>query len=145
MRKLILLISFLPFVISAQEDSLRMKNHSIDINNNKEIKIIDSILEDGNVLYLLNGAPVSYDEIKTLNFNKILSINKLNANKLIICKNWDYILTIITEQSSEYDLAVLDLGYESFLNMQPSVGNFSLSYLQNRNQRYVSLWNQRRF
>lgn len=143
MKKFLLLILILPFVICAQEDSLSLKNQTIDINNNKEVKIIDSILEGGNVLYVLNGAPVSYNEIKTLDFNKILSVNKLNADKLIICKNWDYILAIITEQPTEYDLAVLDVGYESFLSMQPSAGNFSLSYLQNKNQRYVSLWNQR--
>ena len=156
MKKLSLLILILPFLGLAQVDSLILKNQTIDeilknrmpscfidVNNNQEIKIINSILEGGNVLYLLNGIPVSYNEIKNLDFNKVESVNELNPEKLTLCKHWDNILVIVTEQPTEYDLAVLDLGYESFLSMQPSAGNFSLSYLQNRNQRYVSVWNQR--
>lgn len=51
----------------------------------------------------------------------------------------------INQESSKtnYDLAVLDIGYDNFLKMQPPARTFTLNYLQNRNQRYVSVWNQR--
>src|SRR5690606_22951435 len=49
----------------------------------------------------------------------------------------------ISIEENEYDLAVLDLGYESFLAMQPSTETYSLSYLRNKNKQYVSVWNSR--
>lgn len=95
---------------------------------------------------VVNGELVSEEFLRNLDPNNIESIEvikngnlshiNLNGTILIKTKDSDY-------EPIEYDLAVLDLGYESFLSMQPSAVNFSLSYLQNRNQRYVSLWNQR--
>lgn len=166
MKKLFLLILILPFVIWAQEDSLKVKNQIIDeILKNKisngavvehseiEITQIDSIYIPSSFKgtvpsytyrkripepqYIIDGKYVTSEQVRHLNPNNIESVE--------IEKTGLYGTVIIQtkEGLTEYDLAVIDLGYENFLKMQPSAGNFSLSYLQNRNQRYVSLWNQR--
>ena len=43
----------------------------------------------------------------------------------------------------EYELIVLDPGYESFLATQPGLHYHSQSYYENWNQRYVIEWNIR--
>lgn len=45
--------------------------------------------------------------------------------------------------SVEYELIVLDPGYESFLAMQPFKEYHSQQYYENWNQRYVTEWNYR--
>ena len=95
---------------------------------------------------VVNGELVSEEFLRNLDPNNIESVEivkngnlshvNLNGTILIKTKDSNY-------EPTEYDLAVLDLAYDNFLKMQPSEGTYSLSYLQNRNQRYVSVWNQR--
>ena len=45
--------------------------------------------------------------------------------------------------SVEYELIVLDPGFESFLQMQPSMDYYSQQYYEHWNYRYVTEWNNR--
>lgn len=45
--------------------------------------------------------------------------------------------------SVEYELIVMDPGYESYLAMQPSMEFYSKHYYENWNMRYVREWNYR--
>ena len=98
--------------------------------------------------FVVNGELVSEDFVRNLNPNEIESIEIIkNADSIYSQHNLNGTIVITTKDSNyelpEYGLAVLDLGYESFLAMQPVAGTYSLNYLQNKNQRYVSVWNQR--
>lgn len=110
---------------------------------------------NGNPLYVIDGIPKNeFYSMEKLNPNEIASITVLKdatatalygvngRNGVIIIKTKKY-QEELEHKETEYDLSVLDVGYESFLSMQPSSGTYSLNYLQNRNQRYVSIWNQR--
>ncbi|SMC84574.1 DUF6146 family protein [Moheibacter sediminis] len=162
MKKIFLLILILPFVSWAQVDSLGFKNQSIgemltnspsclviQSHKNKDLEItkINSISEGENILYILNGVPVSFDTIKNLKPDEIKSVKRMETKELNFSINKEYVIVVTTKdlnsKSNEYDLTVLDLGYDNFLKMQPSAGTFTLNYLQNKNQRYVSVWNQR--
>jgi len=48
-----------------------------------------------------------------------------------------------TDDSVEYELLVLDPGFETFLAMQPDKEFYSQSYYENWNNRYVIEWNSR--
>ena len=48
-----------------------------------------------------------------------------------------------SNDSVEYELIVMDPGYESFLLMQKSMEFYSQSYYESWNQRYVTEWNYR--
>lgn len=48
-----------------------------------------------------------------------------------------------TTDSVEYELIVLDPGYDSFLATQPGPDFYSLDYYKNWNIRYVTEWNYR--
>lgn len=99
-------------------------------------------------LYVLNGILVNQNQVKKLKTEDIKSVTIVKSNlNLISCRNNVPVIVIVTEDKLyspvEYDLTVLDLGYESFLTTQPSAETFSINFLKNKNQRYVSTWNQR--
>ena len=48
-----------------------------------------------------------------------------------------------TSDSVEYELIVMDPGYESYLAMQPFMEFYSQEYYENWNMRYVTEWNYR--
>lgn len=154
MKKFLLLILILPFVSWAQEDSLsidEMLENSpscllIQSRKNKDLEVtkINSIREAKNVL---NGVPVSFEKIKNIKSDEIKSVRRLKTNELNFCIDKEYVIVVTTKDSNtqpdEFELIVLDIGYDNFLKMQPPARTFTLNYLQNRNQRYVSVWNQR--
>lgn len=96
---------------------------------------------------VVDGELVSEEFIRNLDPNSIESVQVIkNADEAFSHINLNGTIVIQTKSSyeyAEYDLAVLDLGYESFLAMQPSAGTYSLNYLKNKNQRYVTIWNSR--
>lgn len=97
---------------------------------------------------VVNGELVSEEFLRNLDPNSIESVQVIkNADEVFCHQNINGTILIKTKNSSyeymEYDLAVLDLGYESFLAMQPSAGTYSLNYLKNKNRYYVSVWNSR--
>lgn len=96
---------------------------------------------------VVDGELVSEEFIRNLDPNSIESVQVIkNADGVYSQNNLNGTIVIQTKSSyeyAEYDLAVLDLGYESFLAMQPSAGTYSLNYLKNKNQRYVTIWNSR--
>ena len=47
------------------------------------------------------------------------------------------------EDSTQYELLILDSKFESWLATQPPANYYSQSYYENWNQRYVSEWNMR--
>lgn len=182
MKKFILIVLILPFVSWAQEDSLNLKNQTIDeilknripngaivensiskiseidstanylngqmIDNQSDMPIVRGVIKLNEPIYVLNGVIISSEESQKLDIQNIESVQilKTTTSSVPYCRNLNPVIIIKTKDTShleEYDLSVLDVGYESFLKMHPSAGTFSLSYLQNRNQRYVSLWNQR--
>ena len=49
----------------------------------------------------------------------------------------------VSEDSVEYELIIIDPGFESFLVTQKSKEFYSQSYYENWNQRYVTEWNYR--
>ncbi|WP_462318727.1 DUF6146 family protein [Marinilabilia sp.] len=51
--------------------------------------------------------------------------------------------TTSTEDSTEYELIVMDQGFESYLATQPSSNYYSQQYYENWNQQYVTEWNYR--
>lgn len=137
MKKLFLLILILPFVSWAQVDSLKLED-SIS-------KYDYANWSNKNFLFVINGAYCTIQDVRILHPDNIENI-EIFKNQGILHHTTKDVLVITTKDSdynTDYDLAVLDLGYENFLKMQPSAETYSLSYLQNRNQRYVSLWNQR--
>ncbi len=155
MKKLFLLILILPFASWAQVDSLSIDEMIanspsclvIQSRKNKDLEIAKINSLKDKKIYVLNGVYVDSEEIKNLSPDNIESVHLLK-NNAIGCRMTDKdVIVIVTRDTNinpeEYDLSVLDLGYESFLKMQPSAGNYSLSHLQNRNQHYVSIWNQR--
>src|SRR5690606_1937856 len=166
-KKLMLLILILPFASWAQNDSLKLEKKKPIILTSISSNGLP------NPLMVVDGTLVDYDKtINEINPDEIESITVLkneNAVKKYGEKGKNGVIEIhlkekkeefsylellsapivcyagIIEESakSEYDLAVLDLGYESFLAMQPSAKTYSLSYLQNKNKQYVSIWNSR--
>lgn len=103
---------------------------------------------DKEPIYVLNGIYVQGEEIENLDPNNIESVQILKTeNTVLFCRNPNPVIVITTKDSNyikeEYKLIITDLGYESFLAMQPSAGTFSISYLQNKNKQYVSIWNNR--
>ena len=97
---------------------------------------------------VINGELVSREEVRNLDPNEIESIQVIkNADNVYSHQNLNGTILIKTKDSNyeltEYDLTVSDLGYESFLAMQPSAETYSLSYLRNKNKQYVSVWNSR--
>src|SRR5690606_30392198 len=102
-----------------------------------------------NALYVIDGSYVEKNEFEILNPTEIFSIEILKnttishiSKDVVIIKTKKYQVELDSKKE-QYDLAVLDLGYESFLAMQPSAETYSLSYLQNKNKQYVSIWNSR--
>jgi hypothetical protein len=51
--------------------------------------------------------------------------------------------TTSNEDSTKYELIVLDPKFESWLALQPPANFYSRQYYENWNQRYVIEWNQR--
>lgn len=107
-----------------------------------------SVKTEKEPIYVLNGIYVQGEEIKNLNPNNIESVQILKTeNTILFCRNPNPLIVITTKDSNyireEYNLIITDLGYESFLAMQPSAGAYSLSYLQSKNKQYVSIWNNR--
>ena len=51
--------------------------------------------------------------------------------------------TDVSEDSVEYELIIIDPGFESFLAMQKSKEFYSQNYYENWNKRYVAEWNYR--
>ena len=51
--------------------------------------------------------------------------------------------TLKVNDSLQYELIVLDPGFDSWLATQPSKELYSKEYYENRNRLYVSEWNQR--
>lgn len=51
---------------------------------------------------------------------------------------------VIANDSLEYEIIIIDVGFNAFLNSiaQP-MGFYSQNYLENRNRHYVLAWNQR--
>ena len=97
---------------------------------------------------VINGELVSREEVRNLDPNDIESVQIIkNVDNVYSHQNLNGTILIKTKDSNyeltEYDLAVLDLGYDSFLAMQPSAETYSLGYLQNKNKQYVSVWNSR--
>lgn len=50
---------------------------------------------------------------------------------------------VVEDDSIEYELIVMDPGYESFLATQKPMEFYSQSYYESRNYRYVTEWNAR--
>lgn len=96
---------------------------------------------------VVDGELVSEEFLRSLDPNTIESVQVIkNADEVFSHQNLNGTIVIKTKSSyeyTEYDLAVLDLGYESFLAMQPAAATYSLDYLENKNRQYVSVWNQR--
>lgn len=55
----------------------------------------------------------------------------------------DQTVEVVAEDSLEYELLVLDPGYDAFLMMQPPAEFHSQSYYENWNHQYVLEWNSR--
>lgn len=107
-----------------------------------------SVKTEKEPIYVLNGIYIQGEEIENLDPNNIESVQILKTeNTVLFCRNPNPVIVITTKDSNyikeEYKLIITDLGYESFLAMQPSAGTFSISYLQNKNKQYVSIWNNR--
>lgn len=112
-------------------------------------------LRNGKPLYVVDGVPqkinYSQDEISTNEIANIIVLKNAEATALYGNNGRNGVIIVTTKKyldeleakKIEYDLAVSDLGYESFLSMQPSARSYSLNYLQNKNRHYVSVWNQR--
>ncbi len=104
-----------------------------------------------NPLYLIDGEEILDISVVPISFieENIKSIKVLKGKEAIYKygEKGNYgVIEIETNDGNgitEYDLTVLESGYESFLAMQPSVGTYSLNYLENKNRQYVSVWNQR--
>lgn len=144
MKKFFLLILIFPFIIWAQVDSLKSQEAKI-ISCDKNmfpkdtVYVIDGIYIDDQSSY----RNINPNEIESITIIKETSEILSHLNKpLVIIKTKKY-QEELDAKETKYDLAVLDLGYESFLKMQPSAGTYSLGYLQNKNAQYVSIWNQR--
>ncbi len=113
------------------------------------------VLQNSNPLYIIDGIPsykiLSMDEIDSNEISSVTVLKDASATALYGSRGRNGVIIIKTKKYQEeldakettYDLAVLDLGYESFLKTQPSAETYSLNYLQNKNQRYVSIWNQK--
>ena len=149
-------------------DKLENSIYQIEINSNKAPEIIPvdsiqitskqnfpgtvcqgSIRNNSMPNFVVDGELVSEDFLRSLDPNTIESINVLKSSSTVnLCKRgYDDTILITTKGSNylkdDYDLAVLDLGYESFMAMQPSASSYSLNYLENKNNHYVSVWNSR--
>ena len=101
-----------------------------------------------NALFVIDGEYVEKNKFEALNATDIFSVDILKntgithiSRDVVIIKTKKYQEELGSQE--EYDLAVLDLGYESFLAMQPAAATYSLDYLENKNRQYVSVWNQR--
>lgn len=92
-----------------------------------------------------NSMPIIVVDGKIISSEQASKIDPNNIESIRVEKTGKY-GTIVVETKEgliDYDLAVLDLGYESFLAMQPSASSYSLNYLTNKNSHYVSVWNSR--
>ncbi|MGB6083821.1 DUF6146 family protein [Moheibacter sp.] len=101
-----------------------------------------------NALFVIDGEYVEKNKFEALNATDIFSVDILKntgithiSRDVVIIKTKKYQEELGSQE--EYDLAVLDLGYESFMAMQPSASSYSLNYLENKNNHYVSVWNSR--
>jgi hypothetical protein len=52
-------------------------------------------------------------------------------------------VNVMSRDSLEYELIILDPKYESFIAMQPSAEFYSQTYYENWNRQYVIEWNMR--
>jgi hypothetical protein len=52
-------------------------------------------------------------------------------------------VNVMSRDSLEYELIILDPKFESFLSMQPSAEFYSQTYYENWNRQYVIEWNMR--
>ena len=86
---------------------------------------------------VVDGKIISSEQASKIDPNNIESIHFEKTGK------YGTIVVATKEGLIAYDLAVLDLGYESFIAMQPAATTYSLNYLENKNRQYVSVWNQR--
>jgi hypothetical protein len=147
MKKLLFIIFAIPLFTFAQNDSIKNvdKIKVVDSvepflpekQNYQGIHCASSIRNVGEPAFIVDGKYINAEQAKQIDPNNIKSIRIEKTGK------YGTIVIETKEGLTEYDLAVSDLGYESFLAMQPSVNSFSLSYLQNRNRNYVSVWNGR--
>ena len=112
------------------------------VNNISEPKFI----VDGEIVtneFFKNISPNEISTIVILKEKEAMALFGTNGkNGVIVIKTKKY-QELLDFKKEEYDLEVLDLGYESYLAMQPSAKTYSLSYLQTKNQQYVKVWNQR--
>ena len=88
-------------------------------------------------IIVVDGKIISSEQASKIDPNNIESIRVEKTGK------YGTIVVETKEGLIDYDLAVLDLGYESFLSMQPSASSYTLNYLENKNKHYVSVWNSR--
>lgn len=166
MKKFLALLFLLPIIGWSQVDSLKT-NQSVDdaLNNrigghfNFNSKNNDTIKTDSTYnSSSFNGTVPSYTYRRTKNIDpqyiidgkyvkkeqaKLLDPNNIESIKIEKSGKYGTIIIQTKEGFTEYDLKILDLGYESFLATQPSAETFSINFLKNKNQRYVSTWNQR--
>lgn len=136
-----------PISITTKDFNLANSDNLNNSLKESDLKIIscDKNIFPKDAFYVIDGSYSTIQNVRVLNPNNIENI-EIFKNQGILHHSTKDVIVITTKNSNyktEYDLSVLDLGYESFLKMQPSAGAYSLSYLQNRNQRYVSLWNER--
>lgn len=119
------------------------RNFFPDPRNGKPLYVVDAVPQEIN--YSLENE-INPDEIGDIIVLKDVSATALygsrGRNGVIVIRTKKY-LEELEIKKNPYDLAVLDLGYESFLAMQPSAETYSLSYLQSKNKQYVSVWNSR--
>ncbi len=127
---------------SSQPIYIRCGLPSMDSRNGKPLYVVDGVPQEINY----SQDEINPDEIANITILKDASATALygsrGRNGVIIIQTKKY-QEELEAKKVEYDLTVLDLGYESFLAMQPSTESFSLSYLENKNRQYVSIWNSR--
>lgn len=124
----------------------QIRNSSSNEKVNIRITDVPSKPRLNQPLIIYNNKIISGEEASQINPDSISEIKVLKGNEAIELagsagKNG--IILLYSNEIENYDLVVTDIGFESFLKMQPSPESYSISFLKMKNQNYVSVWNSR--
>lgn len=124
----------------------QIKNSSSSEKVNIRITDIPSKPRLYQPLIIYNNKIISAEEASHISPDSISEIKVLKGNdafELVGSAGKNGIILLYGNEIEKYDLVVTDIGFESFLKMQPSPESYSISFLKMKNQNYVSVWNSR--